>query len=76
MKYGLSSMASDFGNQFYCTAVLIGLVYTSKEEKPTAAASERGFGIQVRQDYHRRCRIAIAAAVAAATAAAAAIASS
>ena len=64
MKYGLSSMASDFGNQFYCTAVLIGLVYASKEEKPTAAASERGFGIQVRKDYRWRRRITIAVAVA------------
>ena len=36
------------------------------------AASERGFGIQVREDYGRRCYIAIAAAVAAAAAAAAA----
>ena len=40
--------------------------------KPTAAASERGFGIQVREEYRRRCQIAIAAAVAAAAAAAAA----
>lgn len=70
MKYGLSSMASDFGNQFYCTAVLIGLVYASKEEKPTAAASERGFGVEVLEDYRCRRRIAIAAAVAASAAAA------
>ena len=45
---------------------------TSTEAMPTAAASERGVGIQIREDYRRRCRIAIAAAVAAATAAAAA----
>ena len=43
---------------------------TSTEAKPTAAESERGVGIQIREDYRRRCRIAIAAAVAAAAAAA------
>jgi len=38
--------------------------------KPTAAASKRGFGIQVRENCHQRCRITTASAVAAAAAAA------
>ena len=41
-------------------------MFASKEAKPTAAASERAFGIQVREDYRRRFRIAIAPAAAAA----------
>ena len=44
----------------------------SKEAKPAAAASERGFSILSTREYRRRCRTAIAAAVAAAAAAAAA----
>ena len=46
------------------------VLFASKEAKPAAAAGEHGFGIQIREDHRRRCRIAIAAAVAAAAAAA------
>ena len=55
--------------------VLISLVCVKGSEiNGRLLASERGFGIQVREEYRRRCRIAIAAAVPAAAAAAAAVA--
>ena len=44
------------------------VLFPSKEAKLTAAESERGCGIQVREEYRRRCRLAVAAAVAAAAA--------
>ena len=46
------------------------VLFASKGAKLTAAASKREVGIQVREDYRRRCRIATPAAVAAAAAAA------
>ena len=48
-------------------------MFASKEAKPTAVASKRGFGIQVREDYRRRCRTAIAAAAPTVAVAAAAV---
>ena len=72
-KYGPSIVVSDFWNWLYL--VLIGLLVCVKgsEANGRLVASERGFGIQVREEYRRRCRIDIAAAAAAAAAAIASI---
>jgi len=40
-------------------------LFASNKAKPTVAGSERGFGIQAREDDRRLCRIAIATAFAA-----------
>ena len=62
----IGRMASDFETVFY--VVLIGLVY-AKGSEANGRPAQRDFGIQVPEDYRRRCRIAIAAAVAAVAAA-------
>ena len=60
-----------FSKLVLCSADWSCRLFASEKAKPTAAASERGFGIQIREDYRRRCRIVIAAAFAAVFAAAA-----